>query len=298
VIANKTYWREYLNSKLILIVLIAISFNLYACMSSDSGEEEELAKVSSQVLKRKDLQKYLPMQFASPEDSTRSVKLFIEQWLSEQVMNEQALGEIDGLEERIEYKVRDYRNKLILNEYYNYLIDTRLDTVIDSVEMNSFYQENIQKFICPQTRYVYLFLGTHLLDIRAPIKLLTAKPEEIQYAELNTWATKNTFVMQTDTFHWAEAEELDGLSASYYGRLRDLRAGHYPVSWTATYDEKPAQYLFKILRVIQTGEILPFWMVQASVKNSIIHERTRKMLTSEQNRIVKEAKDKGNAYVY
>lgn len=296
-IAGKTYWEKYFRFKSILVVFITMSIALSACMNSDSGEEEELARVSSQVLKRKDLQKYLPMQFPSPEDSLRNVKLFIDQWLSEQVMNEQALGEIDGLEERIEYKVRDYRNKLILNEYYNYLIDTRLDTVIDSVEMNLFYQNNIQKFICTQTRYVYLFIGTHLLDIREPMKLLTAKPEEIQYSELNTWAIKNTFVMQTDTLQWAEAEALDGLSSTYYGRLRDLRPGQYPVSWTAIYDEKPAQYIFKMLRVIQTGETLPFWMVQTSVKNSIIHERTRKMLTSEQNRLVKEAKDKGNAYV-
>ena len=87
-IVRKTYWGDYLRFKSTLVVFIALSFALSACMNSDTGEEEELARVSAQVLKRKDLQKFLPMQFSSPEDSVRNVKLFIDQWLSEQVLNE------------------------------------------------------------------------------------------------------------------------------------------------------------------------------------------------------------------
>lgn len=294
---NYTYVSIRIQSGICLWMCLFICISIFSCRGADNGEDAELARVSEQILKRKDLIKYLPMQFDSAEDSIRVTKLFIDHWVSEQVLNDQALGEIDGLEERIEYKVRDYRNKLILHEYYNYLIETRLDTIVDSVEMRTFYERNIEKYLCAKTRYSYLFMATHLLDIRVPIKLMASKPEDIDYAALNAWAVKNAFVSQIDTLYWAEGEELDGLSSNYSGRLRDLRAGHYPVSWTANYQDKPAQYICKILNTVQPGETLPMWMVEASIKNSIVQDRTRKMLISERSRLVKEAKLNGNAYV-
>jgi len=284
----------------LLLLLLFCTGMLSACkwlMPGSEFEEEALARVGTAVLKRKDLTKYLPLEFVEEEDSLRNTRLFIEQWVMEQILTDQALGEIDGLEEKIEFKVRDYRNKLILNEYYNYLIHTRLDTVVDSLAIQQYYDKHLEKFIATETRYLYVFIGTHLLEVRKPIQLLANKPSLIPFDELQEWCRKNAFVCQTDTLNWVHTEEIDAISSTYYGRLKELRPGHYPVSWTGTYEDKPANFIFKMIQVIPTGEVLPQWMLQETLRQGVILERTRKLIEIEKIRLKSEAEKKGGFYV-
>jgi hypothetical protein len=250
-------------------------------------------------LKRKDLSRYLPEIWANEEDSIRITGQFIERWIGEQVLTDQALGEIDGLEDKIEFKVKDYRNRLILNEYYQYLIQTRLDTVVDSASISSYFLKHSEKYKAEEAYYQIVYLGTHNLNIQKLIQLLAEKPEEMNVNNLKLWGMQNAFLHQTDTSIWLNGNDLEDLKSSlqYYGNFKDLRPGHYPIVWTGKHSDKPAQFIVRMNRVILPGQALPSSLTIESVKQGIINERTRNILEAEKIRLVREAKEKGNAYI-
>lgn len=282
-----------------LLFLLVFALLLPACQTDSNTGEEILASVGTITLKRKDLSRYLPEIWANEEDSIRLTSQFIERWIGEQVMTDQALGEIDGLEDKIEFKVKDYRNRLILNEYYQYLIETRLDTVIDSASFSSYFLKYPEKYIAEETYYQIVYLGTYNLNIQKLMQILAEKPEEIDLNNLKLWGMQNAFLHQTDTSIWLNGNDLDDLKSSlnYYGDFKGLRPGHYPLVWTGKYSEKPAQFIVRMNRVIYAGQALPRSMTIESVKQGIINERTRNILEAEKIRLVREAKEKGNAYI-
>lgn len=281
------------------LLLVGLSLSLFACQNDLGSGEEILATVGTNTLKRKDLSRYLPEIWSSEEDSLRATKQFVDRWVSEHVLTDQALGEIDGLENRVEYKVKDYRNRLILNEYYQYLIQTRLDTVVDSATMANYFLKHSEKYKAEESYYQLIYIGTYDLDIRKPVQLLTANPNSIDLQNLKLWAMKNAFFHQTDTITWLNSMDLENLKASlqFYGNIKELRPGHYPISWTGKYDDKPALFIIRMNRVISPGQAMPSPMIVESVKQGIINERTRNILEAEKIRLVREAKEKGNAFI-
>lgn len=289
--------RPDLRLRFFLILCTGLGVFLYSCARTEDLGEEELARYGTSVLKRKDLLRFLPAGFASPEDSLSQTRQFIDTWLMEQVLTDQALGEIDGLEGKIEYKVKDYRNRLILSEYYDYLIQTRLDTVIDSLAFNEYYRKHIDKYNTQEPLYQFIYLGTNVLDIRKPLQLLNTNIERIDYALLSNWAGSNAFVAEMDTTAWYTASDLEGISTGSGMKLVNVRPGNYAVVWNGTQGEKPAQYIFKMIRTIPAGVVLPESMVQESVKQGVIQDRTRRMIEAEKIRLLREAEAKGNVYV-
>lgn len=279
--------------------LLVIGLGFLGCQNESGSGEEILASVGTNTLKRKDLSRFLPEEWASSEDSIRATKQFVDRWISEQVLTDQALGEIDGLENKVEFKVKDYRNRLILNEYYQYLIQTRLDTVVDSATMATYFLKHAEKYKAEEPYYQLIYIGTHDLEIRKPMQMLAANPNAIDLANLKLWAMKNAFFHQTDTSSWLNSVDLGNLKASlqYYGNIADLRPGHYPISWTGEYEDKPAQFMIRVNRVISPGQALPSPIIIESVKQGVVNERTRNILEAEKIRLVREAKEKGNVYI-
>lgn len=288
-----TLWSK----RFLLVVLLGVLAS--GCNGEQDLGEETLARVGSTSLRRKDLSRFLPTQWPSAEDSLRATRQWIDRWIAEQVLTEQALGEIDGLESRIEYKVKDYRNRLILNEYYDYLLNTRLDTVVDSASFYGYLSKHEEKYRAQEPYFQAVYLGTYQVDIRKPMQVLSNGNKSTDWNALKLWGQENAFMHQTDSAVWLSAEDVDALSASlnYYGRLRDLRPGHYPVSWTGKYDGKPAQYMFRVNQMVSPGQPIPESMLRESVRQGIIHERSRNILEAEKIRLVREATEKGDVYV-
>lgn len=285
-------------SKYFLLVVLLVA-GASGCNGEQDLGEETLARVGSTTLRRKDLPRFLPTQWPSADDSLRATRQWIDRWIAEQVLTEQALGEIDGLESRIEYKVKDYRNRLILNEYYDYLLNTRLDTVVDSASFYGYLTKHAEKYKAKESYFQAVYLGTYQIDVRKPMQLLSNGGKNTDWNTLKLWSQENAFLHQTDSAVWLSSGDLDALNVSlnYYGRLRDLRPGHYPVSWTGKYEGKPAQFIFRMNQVVSPGQPIPESMLRESVHQGIIHERSRNILEAEKIRLVREATEKGDVYV-
>lgn len=283
----------------LLSAWIGMILGFAGCDTNGDQGEELLAKVGNNTLKRKDLSRFMPPVFQSEEDSIRLTRQFIDRWVGEQVMTEQALGEIDGLQNQIEFKVKDYRNRLVLSAYYDYLIQTRLDTVVDSAAFFNYFEKHQEKYKADENYYQVLYVGTYVLDIRKPLQMLNASTDKLAWKEFKQWCLLNAFLHQADSSVWMNTSDLEELGSrlKYSGRLTDLRPGHSPISWTAKEADKPAQFLFKIQKMIPQGQTLSPAIAGESVRQGIIQERTRNILEAEKIRLVREAKDNGSVYV-
>ncbi|MCS7074833.1 MAG: hypothetical protein NZ108_10240, partial [Bacteroidia bacterium] len=114
-----------------------LSFVHFSCTTT--SENRLVAQYKDKKLFLEELKNYLPSE-SLPEDSVRFAKFYIEQWIKEQALTDSANQLIPDLETKINVKINDYKRKLIIQELYSHLIQTRLDTVITNQEILKEYQ--------------------------------------------------------------------------------------------------------------------------------------------------------------
>ncbi|MEM7037735.1 MAG: hypothetical protein AAF570_12200, partial [Bacteroidota bacterium] len=133
------------------------------------GAEEEdpspvIAEFKDKKLNQRMLSHYIP-DGVPIQDSARYADQFIKQWLKEQAIMAVAMKQDEGLAERIEYKVEDYRAKLIMHEYHTRLIQDSLDKKVPMDEVMKYYNANKDNFRSKEVLYSYLYVVSTVSDV-------------------------------------------------------------------------------------------------------------------------------------
>ena len=125
-----------------LIILLSIQF-LNACESKPSSKI--VAKVYDSELTYDDLALELERQRVE-KDSQKYADIFINNWISQQVLLNNAkaiqLEELNSIAKKVE----DYENQLLIHYYENKVIEERLDTIISDQEINAFFNSHKSDF--------------------------------------------------------------------------------------------------------------------------------------------------------
>lgn len=105
-----------------------------------------MARVYDNFLTREMLAEQIPAT-ASPDDSLKRAKVFINSWVKEQVVLEKVKFNLKEDDERFQSKLEAYLNDLMIFEYEQQLVDQNLDTAIEKEEMFAFYNQNKKNFL-------------------------------------------------------------------------------------------------------------------------------------------------------
>ncbi len=140
------------NTQIALILQGLMCFMLFSC-GSDDPDNLPVARFKSTYLSRKELKSFIPNGL-SLKDSLRVSKMFIEQWIQEQALMEEAFTKVDKIDEKIQSKVEDYKRKLAILELKNSMA-TNIDTIVNEAEIKAVYDEQKASFISQETYYSY-----------------------------------------------------------------------------------------------------------------------------------------------
>ncbi|NND93431.1 MAG: hypothetical protein HKN45_01120 [Flavobacteriales bacterium] len=113
---------------------------------TESEDLDYVAKVYDQYLTREMLAEQIPAT-ATPDDSIKRAKVFINTWVKEQVVLEKAEFNLNREDDRFKSKVDAYLNDLLIYEYERQLVQQAMDTLVTQEELLSFYEENKSNFI-------------------------------------------------------------------------------------------------------------------------------------------------------
>ncbi|MCB9170751.1 MAG: hypothetical protein H6597_03610 [Flavobacteriales bacterium] len=122
-----------------------VAGSLSACAPDHDPADPAVAWAYDDKLYWSDLRQVIPMN-ATPEDSAALAHGYIDNWLREHVLVDQAERNLTDADKDVEARLRDYRNSLIIYAYEQALVDQKLDTVIPADEVRRYYEENGKNF--------------------------------------------------------------------------------------------------------------------------------------------------------
>lgn len=157
-----------------LLLLVITITGGSGCKLFDNKEDDQLiAECYGNYLYRHDIEGIV-QPGTSSNDSIAAVKQFIDSWIRQQIMLEQADNNLTDEQKDFTDQVEQYRKSLIIYAYESELIRQKLDTNITQVQIEEFYNSNQENFI----------LSENIVRVRyIKIPVVSSKPDLIKKAE-------------------------------------------------------------------------------------------------------------------
>ena len=126
--------------KIILILLII------SCEFENNSKEEPIARVNDNFLFFSDIQDSLDENM-SQNDSMLAVNSAINNWASKKLLYEKAIFNLSNSKQNeLDLLVKSYESDLYISNYEKEWLKTRVDTIVSNNQLESYYDDNKNKF--------------------------------------------------------------------------------------------------------------------------------------------------------
>ena len=126
--------------KIILILLII------SCELENNSKEEPIARVNDNFLFFSEIQESLDENM-SQNDSMLAVNSAINNWASKKLLYEKAIFNLSNSKQNeLDLLVKSYESDLYISNYEKEWLKTRVDTIVSNDQLQSYYNENKNKF--------------------------------------------------------------------------------------------------------------------------------------------------------
>lgn len=140
-----------------------------------------LARVNEQYLYRSQLSDIVPAG-SSADDSSRLVKAYIESWIKEELLLDEAKKRLSAQSKDIDQKLEDYRRSLLIYSLEDEVMASRSDTAIDPQLIESYFDLNKTQFLLRDPifkgRYVKVEKGAPKTDLLRRILVSSRSKDE------------------------------------------------------------------------------------------------------------------------
>ena len=126
--------------KIILILLII------SCELENNSKEDPIARVNDNFLFYSDIQESLDENM-SQNDSMLAVNSAINNWASKKLLYEKAIFNLSNSKQNeLDLLVKSYESDLYISNYEKEWLNRRVDTIVSNDQLQSYYNENKNKF--------------------------------------------------------------------------------------------------------------------------------------------------------
>ena len=262
--------------KLIHIVALTIALSLTACrhipyQMGDGVDVDIVAKVDDKPLRRSDILRDMPKEL-SGVDSVTFAKMYIENWVLNQLKIGRAEEVLSSNQADIERLVEGYRQSLIMRQLDQYYIDNTIDLEITDKQLSAYYRANGASFKLDHNKVRGVVVKApknfrNITTLRTALKGVAKRgnTEEVralcekhnlQYSDLTTqWVTYADFLSNLPTVR----------SSSYVNLL-----GKSDVQQMSS---DGANFYFILIDVARKGEVAPLECVKEDIRRRLYAER-------------------------
>ncbi len=273
---NIRFWR---------ILLLGLSFCFFTgCTDDNTTNQNVLVQVGDWSLYRDDI----PLDVyegKTQEDSTREVKLYIENWVRSALLYRYAEQQIGKDNPTVERRVADYRRALYTQSFESDYVRNNLDTSVSEAEMKDFYEANRDLFTLKRTIVRVLLLkipenSQYIDEVKKNYTLTKGDESMQQLSSLSMKAGIQFLVMPEE---WAPLTSL----GRYLPADVDITFGNRRAR-TAEFIDNGVVYLLSFQEWKGVGELAPYEYVRPEVHSIILNRREVNLLRELEEGIVKE----------
>lgn len=269
------------------ILMLAL---LPACSSPEEELPDEglLARVYDQELYIDDLPSDIQSK-AVGNDSLSLLKVYVNNWIRQQVSLHKAQENLSEEIPDIEAKVRNYRNSLIIYEYERALFEQLLDTTVDIKEIEEYYEKNQKNFELKRNivrlRYVKLPLEAENMAKAKKWFLSDDASDRFKLLDYCSQNAVNTFM---DEDSWLSFDDLlKEIPIAQYDQERFLRSNKF-----VELKDNDFVYWLYIHAFRIKNSISPLELEQDRIRSIIINKRKLKLLEEVEGSLLKDAESK------
>ena len=233
---------------------------------------------------------------ARPEDSIQAVRNYIDSWVRHNLMLRYAQDNLPDEEQRLNDRLRDYKESLLIYQYENDLVSQKLDTNVSEVEVEKYYDSHRDIFSLKnaivRVKYIMLRAGTKIpLD---SAKAWLKNTNDYSEPKLEGFCKQYAVTYSLGDSLWYNKDEITALLP--VGQF-DFDKAQFSRSYIEVADSGYS-YLIKFNDYRIKGTDAPIDFARQEIKNIIINQRKIAFVGTIHKTIYDDALKNGEFEVY
>lgn len=280
--------------KYLLPLLAALLIGACNLFPWAKNNEDVLAKVHNKYLYASEIQGLINPG-TPPQDSITLVTNYINKWVREQLLLNQAEKNLSQNQKDFGKQLEDYRNSLIIYEYESNIIRQKLDTIVSMVEIQEYYDQNRANFELKENivKVNYVQLENDSKDL-SDLRKLWQADDETSRLELERYCIQNGLNYSLFNNSWIYFNNL----------LKEIPIETYNqenfLQYNRNLEVRDSLYLylveFKDFKIKES--VAPLSMLEDNIRKIIVNRRKLELLQNLQNEIYESAITNNHFEIY
>ena len=262
--------------KFVQIISLTLALSVTACrhipmQMGDGTVQDVVARVDNRTLLSSDIKRDMPKELSSV-DSVTFAKMYVENWVLNQLKMRRAEEVLSSNQADIERLVEGYRQSLMMRQLDQYYIDNTIDLEITDKQLSAYYRANSASFKLDHDKVRGVVVKTPK-NFRNTTTLTTALKGVAKVGnaeEVRALCEKHNLQFSDLTMQWVTYSDfLSNLpterSSSYTSLLSKSGVQHM--------SSDGANFYFVIIDIARKGEVAPLECVREDIRRRLYAER-------------------------
>ena len=275
----------------LLALLTPVSCEVLSNWIHDDGV---VARVGRHKLTLSQVEEIIP-DGTSPEDSLNLALQYINSWASELLFSEVAAAQLTKTEQDVSRELEDYRHSLLKYRYEQRYLNERLDTVVSRNQIEQYYETHKDLFVLERpivkSRFLYIMQESPYLEVLKG-KMSSKDYEDVSQADSLAYSSALKYEDRSD--RWIDMVAFARDFGTDYGTLLARRDRDGFIELPGEGDVK----IGYICDLLPAGRPAPLEYCEDRIKEIIISNRRRDLLTTLEQDLLEDALNKKNFVIY
>ena len=266
-----------------LILLILLCSILEGCSNfSNNSSNNLVARAGENFLYENDLPEY-----TSKDDSLIKISSFIETWAKEKVLYDLSMINLSQSKRaEIDELVENYKVDLYINSYKDLIVNSKIDSIVTTEQIDSFYALNINNFKLNENlvKYRYVKVPNDNININRIRRYIVRVNEQDRYF-LDSLNFQFADLKLNDSIWFTERDVISSIDFIN----QNNKSKYFIKNRLFTIEDSNYTNFFIVDDILRSGNIPPISYLYERIKSTIVNQRKLNLLKNLNKEILNDA---------
>jgi len=266
-----------------LILLILSCIILAGCSNfSNNNSNNLVARAGENFLYENDIPEY-----TSKDDSLIKISSFIEAWAKEKVLYDLSMINLSQSKRaEIDELVENYKVDLYINSYKDLIVNSKIDSIVTTEQIDSFYTLNINNFKLYENlvKYRYIKVPNDNININRIRRYIVRVNEQDRYF-LDSLNFQFADLKLNDSIWFTERDVISSIDFIN----QNNKSKYFIKNRLFTIEESNYTNFFIVDDILRSGNIPPISYLYERIKSTIVNQRKLNLLKNLNKEILNDA---------
>jgi adenine/guanine phosphoribosyltransferase-like PRPP-binding protein len=249
---------------------------------SNNNSNNLVARAGENFLYENDLPEY-----TSRDDSLIKISSFIEAWAKEKVLYDLSMINLSqSKRSEIDELVENYKVDLYINSYKDLIVNSKIDSIVTTEQIDSFYTLNINNFKLNENlvKYRYVKVPNDNININRIRRYIVRVNEQDRYF-LDSLNFQFADLKLNDSIWFTERDVISSIDFIN----QNNKSKYFIKNRLFTIEESNYTNFFIVDDILRSGNIPPISYLYERIKSTIVNQRKLNLLKNLNKEILNDA---------